>query len=124
MTIYPAIDLRNGRCVRLFQGKADQETVYYQNPAEPARSWKDAGADHLHVVDLDGAFAGASANLVAVRSILQVEGLKVQLGGRGKGGRSQTDGSRRRLLRGGCLGQLSCDLGDKRFAHSHARRSY
>ena len=81
MTIYPAIDLRNGRCVRLFQGKADQETVYYQNPAEPARSWKDAGADHLHVVDLDGAFAGASANLDAVRSILQVEGLKVQLGG-------------------------------------------
>jgi phosphoribosylformimino-5-aminoimidazole carboxamide ribotide isomerase len=81
MTIYPAIDLRNGRCVRLFQGKADQETVYYQNPADPARSWKDAGADHLHVVDLDGAFAGESANLDAVRSILQVEGLKVQLGG-------------------------------------------
>ena len=81
MTIYPAIDLRNGRCVRLFQGKADQETVYYQNPADPARSWKNSGADHLHVVDLDGAFAGASANLDAVRSILQVEGLKVQLGG-------------------------------------------
>jgi len=81
MTIYPAIDLRNGRCVRLFQGKADQETVYFENPAEPARSWKEAGASHLHVVDLDGAFAGASANLDAVRSILQVEGLKVQLGG-------------------------------------------
>lgn len=81
MTIYPAIDLRNGRCVRLFQGKADQETVYYENPADPACSWKDAGADHLHVVDLDGAFAGASANLDAVRSILRVEGLKVQLGG-------------------------------------------
>lgn len=81
MTIYPAIDLRNGRCVRLFQGKADLETVYYQNPADPARSWKNSGADHLHVVDLDGAFAGASANLDAVRSILQVEGLKVQLGG-------------------------------------------
>lgn len=81
MTIYPAIDLRNGRCVRLFQGKADQETVYFQNPAEPARSWKDAGADHLHVVDLDGAFAGESSNLDAVRTILQVEGLKVQLGG-------------------------------------------
>ena len=81
MTIYPAIDLRNGRCVRLFQGKADQETVYFENPAEPARSWKDAGADHLHVVDLDGAFAGASSNLDAVRTILQVEGLRVQLGG-------------------------------------------
>ena len=81
MTIYPAIDLRNGRCVRLFQGKADQETVYFENPAEPARSWKDAGADHLHVVDLDGAFAGASSNLDAVRMILQVKGLRVQLGG-------------------------------------------
>ena len=81
MTIYPAIDLRNGRCVRLFQGKADQETVYFENPAEPARSWEQAGATHLHVVDLDGAFAGSSANLDAVCSILQVEGLKVQLGG-------------------------------------------
>jgi phosphoribosylformimino-5-aminoimidazole carboxamide ribotide isomerase len=81
MTIYPAIDLRNGRCVRLFQGKADQETVYFENPADPARSWKNAGATHLHVVDLDGAFAGASSNLDAVKTILQVEGLKVQLGG-------------------------------------------
>ena len=81
MTIYPAIDLRNGRCVRLFQGKADQETVYFENPAEPARSWEEAGATHLHVVDLDGAFAGSSANLDAVCSILRVEGLKVQLGG-------------------------------------------
>lgn len=81
MTIYPAIDLRNGRCVRLFQGKADQETVYFENPAEPAKRWKDAGASHLHVVDLDGAFNGTSANMNAVRSILEVEGLKVQLGG-------------------------------------------
>ena len=81
MIIYPAIDLRNGRCVRLFQGKADQETVYFENPADPARSWKNAGATHLHVVDLDGAFAGASSNLDAVKTILQVEGLKVQLGG-------------------------------------------
>ena len=81
MTIYPAIDLRNGRCVRLFQGKADQETVYFENPSEPARSWEEAGATHLHVVDLDGAFAGSSANLDAVCSILQVKGLKVQLGG-------------------------------------------
>ena len=81
MTIYPAIDLRKGRCVRLFQGKADQETVYYENPAEPANIWRSEGATHLHVVDLDGAFNGSSANLDAVRSILEVEGLKVQLGG-------------------------------------------
>ena len=81
MTIYPAIDLCNGRCVRLFQGKADQETVYFDRPEEPARKWRDAGATHLHVVDLDGAFAGASSNLEAVKDILEVEGLKVQLGG-------------------------------------------
>lgn len=81
MTIYPAIDLRNGRCVRLFQGKADQETVYFENPAEPARKWKNAGADNLHVVDLDGAFDGASSNLDAVRNILQIKELSVQLGG-------------------------------------------
>ena len=81
MTIYPAIDLRKGRCVRLFQGKADQETVYFENPADPANTWKTEGATHLHVVDLDGAFNGASANLDAVRSILEVDGLKVQLGG-------------------------------------------
>ena len=81
MTIYPAIDLRNGQCVRLFQGKADQETVYYENPVEPARIWKAQGANHLHVVDLDGAFSGNSSNLDAVRSIMEVDGLKVQLGG-------------------------------------------
>lgn len=81
MTIYPAIDLRKGRCVRLFQGKADQETIYFKDPSEPAIAWKQAGASHLHVVDLDGAFNGASANLEAVSSILKVDGLKVQLGG-------------------------------------------
>ena len=81
MTIYPAIDLRNGRCVRLFQGKADQETIYFEDPSEPARKWREQGADNLHAVDLDGAFSGSSANLDAVRSILEVDGLKVQLGG-------------------------------------------
>ena len=81
MTIYPAIDLRGGRCVRLFQGKADQETVYFENPVEPAKLWRQAGATHLHVVDLDGAFTGSSENLDAVREILEVDGLSVQLGG-------------------------------------------
>ena len=82
MTIYPAIDLRKGRCVRLFQGKADQETVYFENPAEPAKSWLEAGASHLHVVDLGWCIRWLlPLTLDAVRSILQVEGLKVQLGG-------------------------------------------
>ena len=81
MTIYPAIDLKGGRCVRLFQGKSDQETVYFNNPIDAAREWRNLGATHLHLVDLDGAFSGGSENLNAVASILSIGGMKVQLGG-------------------------------------------
>ncbi|MDX2187445.1 MAG: 1-(5-phosphoribosyl)-5-[(5-phosphoribosylamino)methylideneamino]imidazole-4-carboxamide isomerase [Opitutaceae bacterium] len=80
MTIYPAIDIKGGRCVRLTQGRADQETVYSENPAEVAAQFKRAGAIWVHVVDLDGAFSGESKNLSVVRSIASL-GLKVQLGG-------------------------------------------
>lgn len=80
MTIYPAIDIKGGRCVRLTQGRADQETVYAENPAAVAAEFKAAGSEWVHVVDLDGAFAGEPQNLAAVQAIAQV-GLKVQLGG-------------------------------------------
>ncbi len=80
MTIYPAIDIKGGRCVRLTQGRADQETVYAENPAEVAAQFKAAGARWVHVVDLDGAFAGESKNLNAVRAITAL-GLNVELGG-------------------------------------------
>ncbi|MEO0056092.1 MAG: hypothetical protein RLZZ50_2039 [Verrucomicrobiota bacterium] len=80
MTIYPAIDIKAGRCVRLTQGKADQETVYSLNPAEIAEQFKKAGSAWVHVVDLDGAFLGEPQNLEAVKAIASV-GLKVQLGG-------------------------------------------
>ncbi|MDX2110034.1 MAG: 1-(5-phosphoribosyl)-5-[(5-phosphoribosylamino)methylideneamino]imidazole-4-carboxamide isomerase [Verrucomicrobiota bacterium] len=82
MIIYPAIDLKSGRAVRLEQGRADRETVYFADPAEPARLWRDAGTAWLHVVDLDGAFSGLAhpANWEAIRRILAL-GLKVQLGG-------------------------------------------
>ncbi|HXQ80519.1 MAG TPA: 1-(5-phosphoribosyl)-5-[(5-phosphoribosylamino)methylideneamino]imidazole-4-carboxamide isomerase [Opitutaceae bacterium] len=80
MTIYPAIDIRAGRCVRLAQGRADAETVYAQEPASVAAGFKDAGADWVHVVDLDGAFAGEPRNLGAVEAIAGL-GIKVQLGG-------------------------------------------
>jgi len=80
MTIYPAIDIKGGRCVRLTQGRADQETVYSENPAEVAAEFKKAGAAWVHVVDLDGAFTGESKNLSVVRMIAAV-GLKIQLGG-------------------------------------------
>ena len=81
MTIYPAIDLRGGRCVRLLQGRADEETIYHDDPSVPAQRWKDADTEWLHLVDLDGAFEGASANLESVRSILNLGGMQAQFGG-------------------------------------------
>jgi phosphoribosylformimino-5-aminoimidazole carboxamide ribotide isomerase len=80
MTIYPAIDIKGGRAVRLTQGLADRETVYATDPAEVAARFKTAGARWIHVVDLDGAFAGEPANLDAVRAIAAL-GVPVQLGG-------------------------------------------
>ena len=80
MTIYPAIDIKGGRCVRLLQGRADQETVYGENPAAVAAEFRAAGSTWVHVVDLDGAFAGEPQNLAAVQAIVAL-GMKVQLGG-------------------------------------------
>jgi len=80
MTIYPAIDIKGGRCVRLTQGRADQETVYAENPADIGAEFKAAGSTWVHVVDLDGAFAGEPQNLAAVQAIAAL-GMKVQLGG-------------------------------------------
>jgi phosphoribosylformimino-5-aminoimidazole carboxamide ribotide isomerase len=80
MTIYPAIDIKSGRCVRLTQGKADQETIYAENPASVAAEFKAAGSPWVHVVDLDGAFVGEPQNLPAIQAIAGL-GLKVQLGG-------------------------------------------
>lgn len=80
MIVYPAIDLKGGRVVRLLQGRADAETVYSNDPAAPAREFKEAGAEWVHVVDLDGAFTGEQANAEAVEAILE-SGLKVELGG-------------------------------------------
>lgn len=80
MTIYPAIDIKSGRCVRLTQGRADQETIYAENPAEVAAQFHAEGSAWVHVVDLDGAFAGEPQNLPAVQAIALL-GMKVQLGG-------------------------------------------
>jgi phosphoribosylformimino-5-aminoimidazole carboxamide ribotide isomerase len=80
MIIYPAIDLKGGRCVRLTQGRADQETVYAENPAEVAARFREAGSTWVHVVDLDGAFAGEPQNLPAVQAVVGT-GMRVQLGG-------------------------------------------
>jgi phosphoribosylformimino-5-aminoimidazole carboxamide ribotide isomerase len=80
MTIYPAIDIKGGRCVRLTQGRADAETVYAEDPAAVAAEFKAAGSEWVHVVDLDGAFSGEPRNLGLVGRIAGL-GLKVQLGG-------------------------------------------
>jgi len=80
-TLYPAIDLKDGQCVRLRRGEMDQATVYAADPAAQARAWQDAGFAWLHVVDLNGAFAGRSTNADAVRAILRAVSVPVQLGG-------------------------------------------
>src|SRR5688500_15060769 len=80
MTIYPAIDVKGGRCVRLTQGRADQETIYAENPADVAAEFRQAGSTWVHVVDLDGAFAGEPQNLRVVQAIAAL-GMNVQLGG-------------------------------------------
>jgi phosphoribosylformimino-5-aminoimidazole carboxamide ribotide isomerase len=81
-TLYPAIDLKDGQAVRLLQGRMADATVYNPDPADAARRWVEAGAPWLHVVDLDGAFAGGSRNLDAVRAIVRAAGnVPVQLGG-------------------------------------------
>ena len=81
LTIYPAIDLKDGACVRLRRGDMAQATVYSADPAGQARSWQDAGCSWLHVVDLDGAFAGKPVNRAAVMAILAASRVPVQLGG-------------------------------------------
>lgn len=81
MILYPAIDLKQGRCVRLLRGDMDQATVYNDDPADQAKRFVDAGCEWIHVVDLDGAFAGEPANAAAVEAILGAATVPVQLGG-------------------------------------------
>ena len=81
LTLYPAIDLKDGQCVRLKRGAMDQATVYSADPAGQARAWQDAGFHWLHVVDLNGAFAGRAVNAEAVAAILGAARVPVQLGG-------------------------------------------
>jgi len=81
MEIIPAIDLRHGACVRLFQGDYSQEQVFDTDPVAVAVRWRDAGARLLHVVDLDGAAAGELVNRDAVERIMSVPGVRVEVGG-------------------------------------------
>jgi phosphoribosylformimino-5-aminoimidazole carboxamide ribotide isomerase len=81
LIVFPAIDLKGGQVVRLAEGDMDRATVYGDDPAAQAAAFAAAGADHLHVVDLDGAFAGESVNGAAVAAILQAFPGRLQLGG-------------------------------------------
>ena len=81
MIIYPAIDLKDGKCVRLVQGAMSRDTIYNENPGAQALEWVQTGFNWLHVVDLDGAVGGAPANHHAVRDILKSADVPVQLGG-------------------------------------------
>lgn len=81
MIIYPAIDIRGGRCVRLTEGRFDAETVFADDPAEMALKWAGMGAEFLHLVDLDGALAGEGKNVPVIERILKSVTIPVQLGG-------------------------------------------
>jgi phosphoribosylformimino-5-aminoimidazole carboxamide ribotide isomerase len=81
VTILPAIDLKDGKCVRLRQGKADDVTVYGDDPALQARDWREQGGQELHVVDLDGAFAGTPRHVETIRRIIEAFEGPVEVGG-------------------------------------------
>ena len=81
MILYPAIDIMNGQAVRLVEGRFEDSTTYHDTPLEAARSWVDAGARFLHVVDLDGARSGEPQSLDHLRAIVQETGIPVQYGG-------------------------------------------
>lgn len=81
MIIFPAIDIRGGKCVRLLKGDFAKETVFSDKPEEMAKKWQAQGAEFLHLVDLDGALAGKSQNLATVEKILAVVDIPVELGG-------------------------------------------
>ena len=81
MTILPAIDLKDGRCVRLRQGRAEDETVYSADPVAQAKDWRDQGATELHVVDLDGAFSGEPRHAELIARIIEAFGGDVEVGG-------------------------------------------
>jgi phosphoribosylformimino-5-aminoimidazole carboxamide ribotide isomerase len=81
MLIIPAIDIKDGRCVRLFQGEMDKETVYFEKPMDAAKHWFDQGATFIHIVDLNGAVEGRPVHTREVAAICAQTGLSVELGG-------------------------------------------
>ena len=82
MLIIPAIDIKNGKCVRLSQGQMDQETIYSENPLDIANKWVEEGAERIHIVDLDGAIEGKPVNADIIHSIVEAHpNIPLQVGG-------------------------------------------
>ena len=81
MIVIPAIDLKQGKCVRLLQGDMNRSTIFSDDPAEVAKKWEDKGAELIHVVDLDGSFAGSPRNKEKIEEILRTVKVPIQLGG-------------------------------------------
>ena len=81
MVIYPAIDIKQGKCVRLLQGRFEDVTVYSDNPVEMAKKWEQSGAAYIHLVDLDGALTGQRVNREVIKEIANAVNVPVQLGG-------------------------------------------
>jgi len=107
-TIIPAIDLKDGRCVRLRQGVAEDATVYSEDPVEMARHWAAQGAQYLHIVDLDGAFQGRPVHAEVIRRIVEALTIPVEVGGG-----LRTDDDIRSLL---ALGVARAIIGTRAFA--------
>lgn len=81
MIVIPAVDIKGGKCVRLLQGRMEDETVFSDDPAEMAKRWNDDGAEMIHVVDLDGAFAKSPQNLSSIKKIIESVDADIQVGG-------------------------------------------
>lgn len=81
MLIIPAIDIKDGKCVRLKQGRMDQETIYSDNPLDTAKRWREMGAGLIHLVDLDGAVSGRPVNKKIIEDIINNSGASIQVGG-------------------------------------------
>ena len=81
MLIIPAVDIKNGKCVRLLQGRMEDETVFSDDPAGMAQKWARAGAELIHVIDLDGAFEKSPKNIDAIKNVLKTVDTPIQLGG-------------------------------------------
>lgn len=81
MILFPAIDVRNGNCVRLVQGDYDKETIYGDSPTDMALEWESRGAEYLHLIDLDGAKTGKSINRKAIQAVAKAVSIPVQVGG-------------------------------------------